>query len=194
MTASSHYPHRPEPQPFGFQAAVSTPVLPLRHVAALQTRTPVPPPVAPVVGRPEPLMPMCVTCGSRRGPLVPRGDHYDNGAQVLVCGGDRQCTAGPPEPADHVVRTYDGLTVEAIAEAACAQARAELRTEIEAMAEAVEWFHQRWLATAPLFAGCHAVHALCAGRPGFYHLPVSEILSALDGGQPATVGGSGLCV
>ncbi|MFD9107176.1 hypothetical protein [Streptomyces bottropensis] len=197
MTASSH--------PFGFHMPGPMPApVPLHQAPAAQAAVAAPL-VAPPVRR-EPLLPVCVTCGARRGPLVPNGDRYDSGAQQFVCA-SRDCMPGPLEPAvltgpqgvqpqppiapapeADVARTYDSATVEAIAAQARAQARAEMRLELADAVEAVltaEYFHALWLSTAPVQAGCQAVRELCEGRAGHYHLPVSDILGALDGPRPA---------
>lgn len=197
MTTSSH--------PFGFHMPGPMPApVPLHLAPAMQTAVAVPP-TLPLTRR-QPLLPVCVTCGARRGPLVPSGDRYESGAQKFICA-SRDCTPGPLEPAVLTgppdtqplppvtpapeadgVRSYDALTVEALTVEARAQERAEMRAELTAAAEAVEaseWFHDRWLATAPLQAGCRAVRELCEGRPGYYHVPVDAILGALDGVCPA---------
>lgn len=202
MTASSH--------PFGFHPTASMPVpVPLRHVPALQATTApdVPAALAPAV--PEPLFPMCVACGNRRD-LAPRGqERYRSGAQVLVC--KDACEVSPVQAAAGVITAamsngagtpqewaqaehdvgllFDPKRAKDIEAAAREQARDEMRAELEAAAEAVEalgWFHDRWLATAPLQAGCLAVRKMCEGRPGHYHLPVDAILGALDDQRPAT--------
>lgn len=197
MTTSSH--------PFGFYmpGPVPTPV-PLHQAPAAQTAASVP--LATPPSHREPLLPVCVTCGARRGPLVQRGDLYDSGAQVFICA-SRDCMPGPLEPAvltgpqdmqprppvtsapeADVTRTYDAATVEAIAVQARAQERADMRAELTAAAEAVEtaeYFHALWLSTAPVQAGCRAVRELCEGRADHYHLPVSAILGALDGPRSA---------
>jgi hypothetical protein len=85
------------------------------------------------------------------------------------------------------VTSYVAQVVEAIATAPTDQARATLQAELEQSAEdreAVEWFHQRLLATAPLYAGCAAVRELCHGRPPTHLLSVEQILTALDGHAP----------
>ncbi|MEH0657558.1 hypothetical protein QA860_07380 [Streptomyces stelliscabiei] len=199
MTTSSHH------RPFGFHMPGPMPApVPLHQAPAAQAAVPVPLVTPPT--RREPLLPVCVTCGARRGPLVPNGDRYDSGAQQFICA-SRDCMPGPLEPAvltgpqdaqpqppvtpapqADVARTYDALTVEAIAAEARAQARAEMRVELTAAAEAVEtaeYFHTLWLSTAPVQAGCQAVRELCEGRPDHYHLSVSAILGALDGPRPA---------
>ncbi|MFM9594509.1 hypothetical protein ACKI1O_34615 [Streptomyces scabiei] len=161
--------------------------------------------VSPLTRR-EPLLPVCVTCGARRGPLVPSGDRYESGAQRFICA-SRDCTPGPLEPAvltgppdtqpqppatpvpeADVVRSYDAVTVEAIAMEARAQERAEMRAELTAAAEAIEitdWFHDRWLATAPLQAGYRAVRELCAGHRPDDLLSVAQVLRAVEGQAPA---------
>ncbi|MFM9589700.1 hypothetical protein ACKI1J_15755 [Streptomyces scabiei] len=193
MTTSSH--------PFGFYMPGPAPApVPLHQAPAAQTAVAVP------VAHREPLLPVCVTCGGRRGPLVPRGDLYDSGARVFICA-SRDCMPGPLEPAvltgpqgaqpqppvtpapeADMARTYDWATVEAIALQARAQERAEMRDQLTAAVEAVEtaeWFHALWLSTAPVQSGFQAVRELCEGRAGHYHLPVSDILGALDGPRPA---------
>lgn len=196
MTTSSH--------PFGFHMPGPVPApVPLHQAPAAQAASV---PLATPPSHREPLLPVCVTCGARRGPLVERGDLYDSGAQVFICA-SRDCMPGPLEPAvltgpqdmpsqppvtsapeADVARTYDAATVEAIAVQARAQERADMRAELTAAAEAVEtaeYFHALWLSTAPVQAGCRAVRELCEGRAGHYHLPVSEILRALDGPRSA---------
>ncbi|MDX2539831.1 hypothetical protein PV437_42760 [Streptomyces scabiei] len=199
MTTSSH--------PFGFHMPGPMPApVPLHQAPAAQPAPAVPPAFTGTVplARREPL-PVCVTCGARRGPLVPSGDCYDSGAPKFICA-SRDCTPGPLEPAmltgpqdvqprppvtpgQDAVRSYDAPAVEAIAAQARLQERAEMRAELTAAAEAVEtadWFHTAWLGTAALQAGCQAVRKLCEGRPGHHHLPVTEILGALDGPCPTT--------
>ncbi|MCC9712041.1 hypothetical protein E4N62_46670 [Streptomyces sp. MNU76] len=203
MTASSHHP-------FGFHVPGPMPAaMPLRQVPAMQAAvTPAVP--APLVSTaPEPLFPMCAVCGNRRD-LVPRGqERYRSGAQVLVCGDG--CEVDPVQAAAGVIGAsmnngagtprewaqaqydsgllFDPKRAKDIEAAAREQERAEMRAELEAAAEAAEaadWFHERWLATAPLQEGCKAVHRLCDGRPGYYHLPVDAVLGALDGRQATT--------
>lgn len=180
--------------------------VPLHQAPAMQTAVAVPP-VVPFIRR-EPLLPVCVTCGARRGPLVPSGDRYESGAQRFICA-SRDCTPGPLEPAlvtgppdtqpllpvtptpapeADVVRSYDAVTVEAIAMEARAQERAEMRAELTDAVEAVEiadWFHDRWLATAPLQAGYRAVRELCAGHRPDDLLSVAQVLRAVEGQAPA---------
>ena len=207
MTTSSHRPfgfHMPGPMP------APVPV-PLHQAPAAQPVVAVPP-AFPLARRGQLPLPVCVTCGARRGPLVPSGDVYDSGAPRFICA-SRDCTPGPLEPAvltgpqdaqprppvpsaQDAVRSYDAVTVEAIAAQARLQERAEMRDELTAAAEAVEtavaavetaeWFHTAWLATAPLQAGCRAVRELCEGRPEHYHVPVTAVLGALDGPCPTT--------
>ncbi|MFI0528513.1 hypothetical protein ACH3XX_00515 [Streptomyces scabiei] len=198
MTTSSH--------PFGFYMPGPAPApVPLHQAPAAHTAVAVPL-VAPPTHR-EPLLPMCVTCGARRGPLVPSGDLYDNGARQFICA-SRDCTPGPLEPAvlagppaapprppvtpapeADAVRTYDAATVEAIVQSARAQERAEMRAELTNAAEAAEagdWFHTAWLATAPLQEGYRAVRQLIAGRRLDDWLSVSEVLRAVEGKAPAS--------
>ncbi|MDX2552573.1 hypothetical protein ACKI1J_42890 [Streptomyces scabiei] len=206
MTTSSH--------PFGFHMPGPMPApVPLHQAPAAQPAPAAPPaftgtvPLVVPLARREPL-PVCVTCGARHGALVPSGDCYDSGATKFVCA-SRDCVPGPLEPAvltgpqdaqprppftpapvaaeADVARSYDALTVEAIAQSARAQERAEMRAELTAAAEAVEtaeWFHTAWLGTAALQAGCQAVRELCEGRPEHYHVPVTAVLRALDGPCP----------
>ncbi|MEV0112326.1 hypothetical protein AB0H77_03580 [Streptomyces sp. NPDC050844] len=78
------------------------------------------------------------------------------------------------------IRSYDGLTVEAIAQGAVDQAQAEDRVELTRVRqdrEALAWFHSRWKIAA----------TLCEGRPLEYLLSVGEVLAALDGQMPTTL-------
>lgn len=93
----------------------------------------------------------------------------------------------PPPPATAPVaqaasmtRTYDGLTVEAIAQGAVTQAQVETRTELTRARqehESLVWLRGRWTAAA----------TLCEGRPLDHLLSVHEVLTALDGWKPATM-------
>lgn len=196
MTTFSH-------PPFGFHAPGPMPAPVQLHQAPAVQASVALPMAAPLMPR-EPLLPVCVTCGARRGPLVPSGDRYESGAQKFICA-SRDCTPGPLEPAVVTgppdtqpqppaapasapeadgVRSYDAVTVEAIAVEARAQERAEMRAELADAAEAVEtadWFHRVWLATAPLQEGCRAVHRLCAGRRSDDWLSVAEVRRAVEG-------------
>ncbi|MDX2863256.1 hypothetical protein [Streptomyces scabiei] len=101
MTTSSH--------PFGFHMPGPMPApVPLHQAPAAQPAPAVPPAFTGTVplARREPL-PVCVTCGARRGPLVPSGDCYDSGAPKFICA-SRDCTPGPLEPAMLTGRAVTG--------------------------------------------------------------------------------------
>lgn len=86
----------------------------------------------------------------------------------------------PSAQAVAMVRSYDGLTVEAIAQGAVDQAQAESRAELtqtQQDREALNWFHSRWKIAAKL----------CEGRPLEDLLCVGEVLAALDGQMPTTL-------
>ncbi|MDX3629016.1 hypothetical protein PV728_01565 [Streptomyces europaeiscabiei] len=210
MNASSH------PHPFGFHASgpkLAAP-MPLREVPALQAAVNPDLPATPLVFQgPEPVLPMCASCGNRRGPLAPHGQQrYRSGAQVLVCRGG--CEITPVQAATGVITAamtngagtpqewaqaeedagllFDPKRAKDIETAAHAQgrdqARAEMRAQLEAGAEAVEaleWLHGRLLATAPVQEGNRAVRRLCGGRRPDDWLSVSEVLRAVDGNAPA---------
>ncbi|MDX3162133.1 hypothetical protein PV369_42950, partial [Streptomyces scabiei] len=144
MTTSSH--------PFGFHVPVPA-VAPvqLRHVPALQAAVTPDLPATPLVQGPEPLLPMCATCGDRRGPHVPHGqERYSSGARVLVCRGGCQITpvqaatgvitaamtngAGTPQEwaqaEEDAGLLFDPRRAKDIAAAADAAARADMRAEL----------------------------------------------------------------
>lgn len=192
MTASSHR------HPFGFH--VSGPTLaapmPLRQVPALQAAVNPDLPATPlVVQGPEPVLPMCASCGNRRGPLAPHGQQrYRSGAQVLVCKGG--CEISPVQAATGVITAamangggtpgeiaqaeedagllFDPKRAKDIAAAADEAARADMRAELNQAREdrhSLDWFHSRYL----------AVGRLCEGRHPLHCLTVSEVLTAIDG-------------
>lgn len=190
MTASSHLPYgHPLPGP------MPRPV-PLQSVPAMQAPVPAAPTV-PVVQRAEPLWPMCIACGNRRGPLVQRGEErYASGGQVLVCLGGCQhsprraatgvITAamkrGHTTPAEIAAAEEDaGLlfhpqAAQDIADAARDQALAEVDAELRQAREALatrDWFHERWV----------ALQRLTYGRPDTDLMLVREILAATDPGR-----------
>jgi hypothetical protein len=79
-----------------------------------------------------------------------------------------------------MVRQYDGLAVEAMAQGAVDQAQAEGRAELlqaRQDRESLAWFHGRWKIAAKL----------CEGRPLEDLLCVGEVLAALDGQMPTTL-------
>lgn len=86
----------------------------------------------------------------------------------------------PTTQAVAMVRSYDGLTVEAMAQGAVDQAQAVGRAELTRVRqdrEALAWFHARWKIAAEL----------CAGRPLEDLLSVGQVLAALDGQMPTTL-------
>ncbi|WP_200302286.1 hypothetical protein [Streptomyces adelaidensis] len=191
MTTSSH-------RPFGFHVPGPVPVpIPLRHVPAMQAAV-VPDVPAPLVAQAiEPVFPMCVACGNRRG-LAPHGqDRYRSGARVLVCKGG--CEVAPVQAAAGVISAamsqgaatpqeiaqaeedagilFDPKRAQEIAEVAAEQVRAEMRTELVRAVEdrqTADWFHARY----------QAVGQLCAGRKMDDCLTITEILTAIDGNAP----------
>lgn len=75
------------------------------------------------------------------------------------------------------VRTYDSATMDRIMDAARNQAETEVRTELSETRELrteCAWWQER----------IRAVTQLTIGRPGHHHLPVTDILAALDGKAP----------
>ncbi len=183
MTASSHVPYgQPLPGP-----------MPLQRVPAMQAAA------SPVVlQRPEPMWPMCIDCGNRRGALVQRGNQrYTTGGQVLVCLGG--CAPSPRTAATGVITAamerghtapaeiaaaeedagllFHPQAAQEIAAAARDQVLAEVRADLNQAREdrqALAWFHARY----------KAVGQLCAGRPLHHVLTVSEVLTAIDGKTP----------
>ncbi|MBP5920746.1 hypothetical protein [Streptomyces scabiei] len=199
MTTSSH------PHPFGFHASSPTLAapMPLRQVPALQAAVNPDLPATPlVVQGPEPVLPMCASCGNRRGPLAPHGQQrYRSGAQVLVCKGG--CHITPVQAATGVITAamangggtpgeiaqaeedagllFDPQRAKDIAAAAVEAARAEMSADLQqarqALEQAREDRHTRdWFHSRYL-----AVGRLCAGRQPDYCLTVSEVLTAIDG-------------
>ncbi|WP_190232692.1 hypothetical protein, partial [Streptomyces umbrinus] len=86
----------------------------------------------------------------------------------------------PVAQAVAMVRSYDGLTVEAMAQGAVDQAQAESRaesTQVQQDREALAWFHSRWKIAAKLWEGRPLEDLLCVG----------EVLAALDGQMPTTL-------
>lgn len=189
MTASFHLPFwqsadGPRPRP-----------VPLQQVPAFQAVAPTP---SVVVDRPEPLWPMCIDCGNRRGPLVQRDEElYATGGHVLICLGGCEPSPrtaatgviaaamkrGPIGPAEIAAVEEDaGLlfhpqTAQDIADAAREQALAEVRADLNQAREdrqALAWFHSRY----------RAVGQLCEGRRPDHCLTVSEVLTAIDGKAP----------
>ncbi|MGW3417022.1 hypothetical protein [Streptomyces phaeochromogenes] len=86
----------------------------------------------------------------------------------------------PPAQSLAMVRQYDGLAVEAMAQGAVDQAQAEGRADLmqaQQDRESLAWFHGRWKIAAKL----------CEGRPLEDLLCVGEVLAALDGQMPTTL-------
>ncbi|MFI6337806.1 hypothetical protein [Streptomyces sp. NPDC050535] len=81
-----------------------------------------------------------------------------------------------PLPDESMTRSYDALTVEAIAQSAVDQAQAVTRAELQDPSSAA-WFYDRY----------RAVAALCDGRPLHHMLSVGEVLASLDGRVPTTM-------
>jgi hypothetical protein len=191
LTASSHLPYGhplpgPTPRPVPLQ---SVPAMPAAVASA---------PAPTAAGTPEPAFPMCVLCGNRRD-LVPRNqERYRSGARVLVCRGG--CTITPVQAATGVITAamtngagtpqewaqaeedagllFDPQAAKDIESAARAQERAAMRAELgqaQQDAEALAWFHARWLAAG----------RLCEGRLPADVLRVAEVVTALDGRAPA---------
>lgn len=83
--------------------------------------------------------------------------------------------------ASGMTRSYDGLTVDAIAQGAAAQARVESRAELTRARqehESLTWLRDRWTAAATLAEGCHPVDGVLRAR---------DVLAALDGSAPSTL-------
>ncbi|WP_432156309.1 hypothetical protein [Streptomyces sp. bgisy153] len=154
---------------------------------------------------PEPDLPECFTCGTRKKALqaCPDGRRYDSGAQVLYCAG---CVP-PPAPVRGAeaaleyamkkgLRTprdlayaqhdtgilFDPARAQDIFDAGYEQARAEDQAELEARGGQLREAREQLAVVGGAQRKVNAVLREIEGRPGDYYLPVAEIAAAVEYG------------